>query len=142
MINENLENKISIEMLQRFTKPNITNKFINNIIYQLEIKGINDGISITEQETVNWWKENRELLVGLSISEVATILRNARNRKNLAKQYDVIVASMSWNERIEFLQKGIDELKYSNSNKIRQAVLIARVVEIGIKLLPILLAAL
>ena len=53
MINENLENKISIEMLQRFTKPNITNKFINNIIYQLEIKGINDGISITEQEAVN-----------------------------------------------------------------------------------------
>ena len=120
----------------------ITDEFIDKIISKFEVKGINDGVTAVKIEAAKWWQENRVLLVGLAISEVATILRNANNRKNLSKQYDALVASMSWKERLEFLKGGIEELKRSNSAKIREAVLVAKVIEIGIKVLPILPAAL
>jgi len=111
----------------------ITGKLINDIISNLNTK---NG---TEKVASDWWKSNKIALIGLGIAEVTTIIRNAKSRKELSKRYDELVASMSWKERIEFLKGGINELKESNSKKIKTITIIASLIELAPKILPIIM---
>jgi len=111
----------------------ITGKLIDTIISGIPNNKIGENAKL-------WWETNKLALIGLSIVEIATIIRNAQNRKELSKRYDELVASMSWSERIEFLKIGIEELKLSNSKKIRTATIIVSLIELAPKVLPIILA--
>ena len=97
---------------------NVTGKLIDNIVN-------NTPDSKYSETAKTWWEENKATLIGLSIAELVAILKNAADKKELSKRYDELVASMTWAERIEFLKGGVDELKESNSKKIRTVTIIA-----------------
>lgn len=116
----------------------ITENLINSVLDNLRDEGL-DG---TKRTAYDWWRRHKVELIGLSIAEVSAILRNARDKKQLVKKYDELVASMSWKERLEFLKGGLSQLRRSNSKKIRTATIIATILEIAPKVLPIILMVL
>ncbi|MHA2215727.1 MAG: hypothetical protein ACXACY_07320 [Candidatus Hodarchaeales archaeon] len=129
----------------------ITQNLINKIMENLETDDISNGLTPSQKlsyvssvkiKAIDWWDEHGDELIGLSIAEVSTIFRNAKNKKELTKIYDKLVTSMTWKERLEFLRGGVRELQVSNSKKIRTAQLIGQIIELSPKILAIILMVL
>ena len=113
----------------------MSKKMTNN-----DIKKITN--SLKSDEAIEWFKENENLLIGLSNEDTKNILRDSVNEKAMMGHYDAIVAEMTWKERIEFLELGIEQMKQSTNRKIRTLLFIRKVEKISRKLLPIILAVL
>lgn len=91
-----------------------------------------------EKSAKNWWKAHKVELVGLGIAEVLAIFNAAKKKKGLIEQYDALVASMSWKEKVEFLRLGVNQMKKANSKKIRTAALINSIIETTPKIIGII----
>ncbi len=112
----------------------ITKKLFDKVLGELAAEG--GGIGNTFYE---WWEEHRLEIVGLSIAEAINIFNAAKKKKNLAAKYDELVASMSWKEKIEFLERGVVELRYANSKKLRTMALVGALVKASPKILSVIL---
>ena len=118
----------------------VTDKLIRDI--QVAIIADKDIPNLTAKNAHDFWEKNKDLIIGLSVDELKKILRSARNKQSLMKQYEQVVSAMSWRERIEFMKKAEQELVKAKNRKFNTAVFVSRLMEISLKVLPIVLAAL
>ena len=79
----------------------VTEHLINKI--QLGVISDRDIPNYNVKRTTDFWEQNKHLIIGMSVEELTKILRSTKEQKSLMKQYDSVVASMSWQERIDFL---------------------------------------
>ena len=111
----------------------LTENLFNKVLDELK-----DGGSASKVGA-DWWKKNKVELVGLGIAEVTSLLNAAKKKEGLAEKYDELVASMSWKEKVQFLQLGVNQLKKANNKKLRTAALISKLIEASPKVISIIL---
>lgn len=118
----------------------VTEHLINKI--QLGVISDRDIPNYNVKRTTDFWEQNKHLIIGMSVEELTKILRSTKEQKSLMKQYDSVVASMSWQERIDFLRLAKEDLIAAKNKKYNTTVFITNLMEISLKVLPIVLAAL
>lgn len=119
---------------------NITDKLIRDI--QLAIIADKDIPNLNAKKAGDFWEENKKLIINLTVEELKKILRSARNEKSLLKQYECVIATMDWYERIVLLVKAKEELIQANNKKFNTIIFISNLMELSNKILPIILAVL
>ncbi len=112
----------------------ITSRLFDKVLDELAEGGT--GIDSAHE----WWDIHRTELMGLSIAEAINIFNNAKKKKNLAAKYDELVTAMSWKEKIEFLEVGVDELRNANSKKLRTMALVWAVLRTSPKIISVIMA--
>jgi uncharacterized protein YabN with tetrapyrrole methylase and pyrophosphatase domain len=118
----------------------VTNNLIDKIISNLEKnEDLKDSL---KKATIDWWTEHKVEIVGLSIKRVIEIIKSANNKNRMTRMYMDLVMSMSWEQRIKFLEMGSEQIKTVSNKKFKEASLIISIMNTSIKLLPLILAAL
>lgn len=113
-------------------------EFLTEDLYNKMLQELTNGGSETVAAKV-WWEQHKAELIGIAVIEVIRLFNATKNKLTLMKEYDRLVASMSWKEKMEFLRGGIEELKVSNNNKIRTIAFLNTLMDIAPKVAVILL---
>ncbi len=117
----------------------------HNLLLRSIVENLDSALDrgdLTEQQhekSMAWWWGVYPLLIGLSVSEVINILNAAKSKGGLAKQYEKIISSMSWKEKIEFMKIGMEEMQKSLNKKMKELVLIVRLLETTPKLISFII---
>lgn len=78
---------------------------------------------------INFLTKNHKALLGLDIGVFAKLLDQGANNTALANRYDELVASLEWEEKIDFITNSIDALLAYNNEKYKQLVLVTSMLE-------------
>jgi hypothetical protein len=92
-----------------------------------------------------WWDIWGHAIVDVDIEEIRICLKERQGepyKSNLSSHYEILVERMTFEEKMEFLEDAVEDLVYSNSEKIRQAAFIWALIAVSKDLLPIILTVL
>ena len=118
----------------------ITDKLIDSI--QQNLVADKDLPPQTAVNAVNFWEENRHILVGMGIEVLKNILNIAKDKKTLTETYKKALAGMTWEERNLMLRVAAGEVIKEKNKYVNATFFIGKLIDLSIKLLPIILMAL
>ena len=110
-------------------------KIITNTIIDSLLLKLNQNNSKEAKLATLFINENRDIINGLQISDVQKLFRSSESRTKLSSEYDKIVKSMNFKEKMQFLSQGIQQLELAENNKIKQLVLIDAIIRTSAKAL-------